>query len=1065
MVIHVEDKLKPGLVNGRLADAIDVETTGNSTVQADLNTNTASISSINTMLTQLGGVGINWSFDSAISSDPALNTFRFNNADPTQATILYLDAVSLSGRFDEFLTQFASGGFIFLQDRTNTGNSYLFRTTAAITLESGTDSWYEVDVQFLQSKGTLTAVDGDTFSFIFIPITGTGGGGGGVQLPNMFLNEIQETNTNTFTNRVDVTADAQFVRFWLRSALVTPSNVSTSGEGLVINEANGTLADNGPTFQQGSDANNVYIYFTIPDAFDTATDLSTVYVVIKDGDEIVDSINVDDHFVLQSDIAGSVAGQPYRSNTGLNGGSFLHYKANQTIELFFVTVEQFFDIPEVNAKNVDLTRGVKDLPESSLESEAQAKLNYTHGVPDDDQFKLDQLVEVSTTSASATITGTDTIYYKLGAFTNDSSDYFTTDFDTGLPPSLGQTTTWTVLVPHNHDITSVAGLESGAGTVTLIQHDIVLTGATGVFNLYRAVLPSTASATNFFVFVGTTNTITEINPSSLVKIDRTNVEANFLTHIENPNGTTDESVRLLAVENKVSVLYPLAPDVDALTEWGDIYEPERAQQEVVLTTGYDLVADYRGPTTGTERYESTGVTYSDAGTNVVTYTGLSESLQRGFGFKVNAPANQTLMWLVDGSDRIPFIDMTAAGNYRVNNYTQATTASTPTTETTFIAPGAGTDGVIATGGGNNAIFIIPDYPTGATVTSRSASVEFDVLLNGVDSLAGHFETFDIPETPTAQDRIQRTFSIYLGPQYGNRSVNVTIDYRFTVPSPSEFRMIFTLQVAPSDVTIRVQDVAITRTYTPASTTTRTDNFVILQDGSGDYTFTGENELLMVFHPISQTNIMEVVPVAVDSTGSIDELNDRNVPVPVHGFDDVEIPDTTALANFEFRTFRADHYLIHRDLSSLLGDRALQWVYGLARLRTVATIHAVNEAIDLASGSTLNGVALATASGPLVPNIVYQATGTGTATGELVASVVLPSDYTNYDFVHIAEFDNLTTEWRHTDISTVLLNSGLVDSNHSVRLQGDTDMTWTSGTRTLALVGGSQEIALVILFDN
>ena len=344
------------------------------------------------------------------------------------------------------------------------------------------------------------------------------------------------------------------------------------------------------------------------------------------------------------------------------------------------------------------------------------------------------------------------------------------------------------------------------------------------------------------------------------------------------------------------------------------------------------------------------------------------------------------------------------------------------------------------------------------------SVGFDVLSNGADTQGEHFETFDVPETATAQDRIQRTFNIYLGRLHGNRTVTVTIDYRFTVPSPTEFRLIFTLQTAPSDVTIRVQDVALTRTYTPAATTTRTDDFEILQDAGGNYTFTGQNELLIAFHPSLVNRTMQVVPAAVDSTGTINELNNRVAPVPAHNFASVEIPDTVALPDFEFRTARVDHYLNHSDLASLLGDRTVQWVYNKAQLRTVATIHAVSEALDLAAGSTVDGVAIGTSSGPLAPVTVYQATGLGTTAGELVASVVLPADYTNYDFVHIAEFDNASTEWRHTDLSTVLLNSGLVDSNHNVRLQGATDMTWTSGTRTLALVGGAQEIALVILTD-
>lgn len=960
-----------------------VSSTGRLTAAAQIEL--SDTSSVENGISLIRQSGLVWLQDTKVGVDPADNSFTFDNAAIASVTNLYLDKNGENCRIDEYLTQFSTGSFVWIQDLADPSFNVLFTTSGAVADTGGATGYFTIPVTFRRSVGTYAPTADRRYSFHFLAITGSGGGGGSgptdeevrdlvanfvqsgtgvtvthddpgdtltISVPNNFLAELTEVDTNTFTDRVDAPADAAFVRFWLRSDLVTPTNLNDPGVGLVISEANGDLSSTGSTFSQSTNDNNVYVYFTLPDAFVDPLDLTTLYLVIKDIDgNIVDTVQVDGNFILQADIDGGAAGRPYRSTSGLNGGSFLHYFNNQTLELFIVTVNQAFSIPLANADNVNLTRGIKNLPESALAGDVQAKLNYNHGIPDDDQFKLDQFVEVSTTSASAALTGSDTIYYKQGTFSNAVGDYFTTDFDTGLPPSFDQTTTWLVAIPHNHNITSLEGIESGTGTATLLKDDVLITGATGTFNLYTCVVPVTASATNFFLFVGTRTTITEIDPSNLIKIDRNNVQADFLTHIENSNGSTSETARIDALENKVSTLYPLAPDVDALTSWGDIYEPERAVGEVVLTQGYDLIADYRGPST---RFESTGVVYSDAGTNVVTYTGLTESLQRGFGFHVNAPADQILLWLVDGSDRIPFIDMTVGGTYRVNNYTQATTMGQSTTQTTELALVSPDTGIIAVGG-SNARFIIPDYPIGATETSRSASVGFDVLVNGVDTSGEHFETFDIPETQLVQDRIQRTFTIFLGPLHGNRNVAVTIDYRFTVAA--EYRLIFTLQNAPSDVTIRVRDAFETRTFTPAATVVRTDNFETLQDAGGDYTFTGENELLIVFAPVPQGGTMEGVPVAVDSTGAIDELNDSVVPVPVHGFEDVEIPDTTALANFEFRTFRANHYLRHSDISTLLRDRTLQWAYGLARLRSTATIHAVTEAIDLATGSTVNGTIL------------------------------------------------------------------------------------------------------------
>jgi hypothetical protein len=46
MTIFVEDKLKPGVIGVQLADAVDIETTGASNVQSDLDTATNDITII-----------------------------------------------------------------------------------------------------------------------------------------------------------------------------------------------------------------------------------------------------------------------------------------------------------------------------------------------------------------------------------------------------------------------------------------------------------------------------------------------------------------------------------------------------------------------------------------------------------------------------------------------------------------------------------------------------------------------------------------------------------------------------------------------------------------------------------------------------------------------------------------------------------------------------------------------------------------------------------------------------------------------------------------------------------
>ena len=415
-------------------------------------------------------------------------------------------------------------------------------------------------------------------------------------------------------------------------------------------------------------------------------------------------------------------------------------------------------------------------------------------------------------------------------------------------------------------------------------------------------------------------------------------------------GVNDES-RIRTLESKVAALYPLTSYVDDLDQWGDIFDPALAAATVDITSGYSLIADYRGDAT---RYESAGVTYSDAGTNVVTYSGLGDNLFRGFGFKVDAPADQVLMWIVDGSDRIPYIDMTSGGNYRVNNYTPATTEDVAVRDQTHHITTFTGQTTLRAGTTDTATFTVTPFPANATQTSRFLQIGVDVLLNGSDTQAEHLagveDGITIPADNTAQAAQNFNASIYLGPLYNNRTVNVTMSYATRV-SGSDLLVDVQLVTAPTDITIRVENVFVDLNYTAPATVARVDNFAILQDDLGDYTFTGANELLVTFHPFQDLNLINVVPVAVDNAGTIDQLNDTNSPIPAHNFESVEIPDQTTLTGFEFRTFAPEHYLRHSDLVTLLGRRTTQWCYGLALNRAI-TERAVTEPVDFTQGIIL-----------------------------------------------------------------------------------------------------------------
>lgn len=555
------------------------------------------------------------------------------------------------------------------------------------------------------------------------------------------------------------------------------------------------------------------------------------------------------------------------------------------------------------------------------------------------------------------------------------------------------------------------------------------------YKAYKVSMPAATATSNRFKAVGTTETVSEFDLTDLYKIALNNLNQALRDLVTGSGGSgTTDPARLAALESKMANLFPLTPDVADLVDWGDIYTRAHATQNVAILDGYSLIADYRA---SDDRYESSGVTYT-AGTNVIDYTGLTDNLHRLFGFKVDAPANQTLLSIIDNGTAVPFIDMTSTGRYRVNEFIPAHAGTEKVTNRgTRMTRTAGSDMVNA-GAGSVATFRLPDYPSGSTARSRHVAAQVELFEGTTDTLSSHFMNFDTPDENTAQGKRTVDAVIQLGFPHVGQTITVTIGYEFRV-SGSDFVVDFTVESIPAGYQLQFIP-TLFQNFTAATTVARVDQWRIVQDENGDYTFSGDNEIVFSFRPSHTPGQFVVTPVAVNSAGVVTQLNDLNITIPNVLWNAVRVPDT-----IEFRTALANHYYIHAELAGLLGHRAEKWCYGIAELNTV-TERAVTQPIDLAS------------------NVVYNASGTGTATGELVASVQLPTNYTSFKFVHVTEIvSGEPNEWRHNTISTALLSSGDVDANDYVRVQGNTDLGWNMGTRTLTSIGGTQTIYRIELF--
>jgi len=226
--------------------------------------------------------------------------------------------------------------------------------------------------------------------------------------------------------------------------------------------------------------------------------------------------------------------------------------------------------------------------------------------------------------------------------------------------------------------------------------------------------------------------------------------------------------------------------------------------------------------------------------------------------------------------------------------------------------------------------------------------------------------------------------------------------------------------------------------------------------------TGINYLVFELLPLSAANSFEVVAALYDGT-TYTQLN--NIDFTISGSvtgDDMGFSRSSIQRGqlLRFSAINSPGYLRHSQLQALLQQHVNdKWNFGFARLIEGSDVKEVvfSTELGLPLGSMIgNGLI------PKAESVVYEATGTGTTSGELVSSVALPENYLDFKYIHVTEYDVSSLQWRHSEFPTSILAH--VDANDNIRLQGNTVMSWASGTRTLAMNPSAQEIFRVSLKD-
>lgn len=580
MVIFVEDKLKPGTTAVKLADALDIETTGGSTVQSELDAVGAQVS-----------VGFGWLWANQVGGNPPDQSFVFNNALPASVTQLNLAQNSHSGRIDEVITRLKNNDFIFIQDTTNVTNSFLYRVTASPTLVSATFSYYTVPVEFERANGTYTPNAGDRWAFTFFLEAVSGQRSANVWAFNS--RSLNCTSPTTFAaslaNYTPVLGDAFIVatggepfaaatveatagdifipiqanpdlldptdwdivrqsqslglttteahaveQFSERDRRVNAADASAPGESVFVrfwlrpniivpggegNPGTGLLiaeAQNGSFTQTSNDPDGI-LYIALDDAYVTNTGTSNLVVEITDPDGNIDQrLNLDTDFEQDDELTGA-AGTIFHS-TGASGGDFIRYVADQRIRVFRTTTDRHFQMTA--APVVDFTQNIENLPETRLSTEVRAKLNSS-ALTFTDQDKLDQFVADTTTSMSGSLPVGTALYYKENNPTNDLSDWGQTDVDTGIFGRFDSAENIYIAIDHRYNITGFEGLEGGSATL----EETLIPSPLKNFNVYRFRFPAESSPTNFYLPVGTTITDAQYDATERIKIGQRNFDA------------------------------------------------------------------------------------------------------------------------------------------------------------------------------------------------------------------------------------------------------------------------------------------------------------------------------------------------------------------------------------------------------------------------------------------------------------------------------------------------------------------------------------------------------------
>lgn len=905
-----------------------------------------------------------------------------------------------------------------------------------------------------------------------------------------FLQNVNEIDEREFVRLIDLNTEVR-IRYWLRSELVTPATIGDPGVGLVIAEANGDLDDNAQQFQDDADSSNTFLYFTTTfnsgelfNYLETADQefLDSLYIQVVNPDgTVVQSIPFVGNVTEQSSLTSALASTTvYRLTSGALGGEILRYKANQIVRLAVTRVDRTYTL---DTPDVDITQNVIDLPESNTSEEVRAKLNSPQDPSYDQQLFEDQITATSTLSPAEALTNV-VMYYRPDHPSNLLSDYTAGIGNDGLPPSFGTAKTWFVLFPAQYDVTNFTGVESG-----VVNPTRMLKSPVNGFAAYEVLIPVGGTNANLYRPQGQVTSITEFGLSSLVKVDRTNLTPDLLAAVQrtaNPNlsAALQDFEDNLTVAHTAEAAWRAAPNptphraATITREFAMLWDENRqsftgnyfedlvdptitfdANDASFFTDGND-VRNTRFP--GKRSYITGGVEVAGTG---ITSGGLTTSFQKiiAMSFYVPQIFPDTVRIFQAGSGALQRI-LRLNGNVLQGRVGNLDGAANTIATSEFLTDTVGQQQQhVAGSAGGTFDFIVPNEvsipklfsTTVRRVNNGVVDTSFGTTTNVTDrdtATAVQNETAFEAQMPDPQ-ALNFTIQYLPDQDIGGGVLENVIRIVFTAHAGTQF----TYLVNVSFSSTADEAASLTGTWQDIETINiGQENNIIFQFKRtvGNSTDADPHLTLEInVNGRSENNVAMQLPQSNFDWDSL-IFGDRGLnagresisEIQVYGFDD---------------NGNAANTPTHQNLYDFLQARE-RWL-GLfihpSQAYSTYTLDG-NAVLTDTDDSTFDVISLLKTipggGGSLITN-VFQASSIGNLSG----SQVLPADYNTYDFVHVTEYiDNpspTADEWRMAFIPVPLLTSSDYLPGAAIRVQGNTDVFWTVGTRTLATFGGATSL--------